>query len=143
MGKFVAFSKVENGIALDKSEAVSDLMDLCVSFVHSTLSEVTSAGYSRLYGVIDASTDDDDPLARLEREYVNDEIVRNVRDSLGEEVLSTQQAECWLKILGLGISSLYAECESGAVASDWLLYSTTLLLTWQALQLALLEAMTS
>lgn len=68
-----------------------------------------SAGFARLFGVIDETADVDDPAYVLARQLAVDEVVSLVTESAGKAVIEPDEAEAWLKVLGMTLSRRSAE----------------------------------
>lgn len=77
--------------------------------LRDTGSSPGTAGYGRLFGRIDESAEVDDPAYVVERQIAVDELATRVLDSAESSVLDSDEAEAWLKVLGLTLSRRAAE----------------------------------
>ena len=68
-----------------------------------------SPGFDRLFGRIDEAADVDDPAYVLARQLAVDEVVSAVATSAQKAVLDPEEAEAWLKVLGMTLSRRMAE----------------------------------
>lgn len=68
-----------------------------------------SPAFERLFGRIDESADVDDPAYVLTRQFAVDEAVTAVVKSAQKSVIDAQEAEAWLKVLGMTLSRRSAE----------------------------------
>lgn len=67
--------------------------------VRQTVADSSAPGYERICSPVDPSLDDDDPLARLERQYSIESIASGVLESLDSPALTEEQAEAWLSVM--------------------------------------------
>jgi hypothetical protein len=68
-----------------------------------------SPGFDGLFGRIDESASVDDPAYVLARQLLVDEVVSAVSSSVGKDVIEPEEAEAWLKVLGMTLSRRTAE----------------------------------
>lgn len=77
--------------------------------VRRTVEAPASAGYRRLYGRLDEGGAPDDPLVTLQRQTAIDELCRIVVASSRHRRLTDEEAEAWIKVLGLAVAMTTAE----------------------------------
>lgn len=70
-----------------------------------------SPGFDRLFGSIDETTELDDPAYVFARQFAVDGIVSAVATSTQKDVIDTEEAEAWLKVLGMTLSRRAAELD--------------------------------
>ncbi len=69
----------------------------------------SSPGFACLFGRIDESAVVDDPAYVLERQLAVDEVLSVVASSARKDVIEREEAEAWLKVLGMTLSRRAAE----------------------------------
>jgi hypothetical protein len=109
-GRRAPFRPLGDGrIALDLPPGVREFMVAAAQRLHDTGSALGSPGFARLFGVIDESADVDDPAYVLARQLAVDEMASVVAASAGKTVIDADEAEAWLKVLGMTLSRRSAE----------------------------------
>jgi hypothetical protein len=104
------FRRLEDGrIALDLPYGVREFMVDAAERLRDTGASPGSLGFVGLFGRIDETADVDDPAYVLARQLSVDEVVSVVSASARKEVIEPQEAEAWLKLLGLTLSRRAAE----------------------------------
>ncbi len=84
----------------------------------------TSPGFARLYPPLDESADDDPPLATLERQMAIDRLCDTVHESCRADRITDEQAEAWMKVLGMAAAlaaanaGIRTEADAEAMAPD-------------------------
>ena len=68
-----------------------------------------SPGFESLFGRIDESAVVDDPAYVLERQLAVDDVLSLVAASASKDVIEPEEAEAWLKVLGMTLSRRAAE----------------------------------
>lgn len=74
----------------------SDIVSGVVTTLSTVANDPGQPGFSRIYGPIDPSLDDDDPLARLERQYEFESVLDVARTVKPDAPLSIVQCETLL-----------------------------------------------
>ncbi|HLW45305.1 MAG TPA: hypothetical protein VKR78_03745 [Acidimicrobiales bacterium] len=104
------FQRLEDGrIALDLPPGVREFMIAAAQRLRETGGTPGSSGFDRLFGHIDESADLDDPAYVLARQLAIDEVVELVAASAEKDLIDPEEAEAWLKVLGMTLSRLSAE----------------------------------
>ena len=84
----------------------------------------TSAGFARLYTTSDESGVGDAALATLERQMAIDRLCDTVHESCRAERITDEQAEAWIKVLGMATAlaaanaGIRTEADAEAMAPD-------------------------
>jgi hypothetical protein len=101
---------LENGrIALDLPPVVRELMIAVTGRLEEAGASPSSPGFASLFGRIDESAVVDDPAYVLERQLAVDEVLSVVASSVRKDVIEREEAEAWLKVLGMTLSRRAAE----------------------------------
>lgn len=104
------FRRLGDGrIALDLPPGVREYMLAAAERLRETGVLPGSPAFERLFGRIDESADVDDPAYVLTRQFAVDEAVTAVVKSAQKSVIDAQEAEAWLKVLGMTLSRRSAE----------------------------------
>lgn len=105
-----AFTRLGDGrIALDLPAGVREFMAAAAERLHDTAAAPGSPGFERLFGRIEETAVLDDPAYVLSRQLAVDELASSVAASARKEVIDADEAEAWLKVLGLTLSRRCAE----------------------------------
>lgn len=106
------FRRLEDGrIALDLPPGVREFMVAAAARLREVGATPDAPGFERLFGPIDEGAVVDDPAYVLSRQLAVDEVVATVSASVQREVIQPEEAEAWLKVLGMTLSRLAAELE--------------------------------
>ncbi len=104
------FRRLDDGrIALDLPRGVRELVVAAAEQVQETGASPGSRGFDGLFARIDESADVDDPAYVLSRQLAMDELVSVVSASARKQVIEPDEAEAWLKLLGMALSRRAAE----------------------------------
>ncbi|HVC13897.1 MAG TPA: hypothetical protein VND62_03465 [Acidimicrobiales bacterium] len=104
------FRRTADGrIGLDLPPGVREFMTAAAERLRDTGSTPGSPGFLRLFGRIDESAEVDDPAYVLGRQLAIDEVVAAVAASAQKPTIDTDEAEAWLKVLGMTLSRRSAE----------------------------------
>lgn len=104
------FRRLEDGrIALALPPGVREFMVAAVQQLRDTGASPGSPGFECLFGRIDESSSVDDPAYVLARQLAVDEVVSMVSASAEKTVIEPEEAEAWLKVLGMTLSRRSAE----------------------------------
>ncbi len=104
------FRRLEDGrIALDLPRGVREFVIAAAERVQETGSSPGTLGFDGLFGSIDQSADVDDPAYVLSRQLAVDELASVVSASARKQVIEPDEAEAWLKLLGMALSRRAAE----------------------------------
>ena len=102
-----------------------------------------SAAFDRVYGAAVDPDAPEDPSVRLSRQLMVDEVTATVEASARKRRISVEEAEAWLKVLGMTLSSQIADLgvvtEADRAALGRRDQATIVLI--QALQVELLRAL--
>lgn len=102
-----------------------------------------SVAFERLFSRVDEGTELDDPLVVLSRQSMIDEIATSVAESAHRRSISDEEAEGWLKVLGMDLAiraadlGLRTEADREALGDD----EEAALAVVHALQLLIVEAL--
>lgn len=106
------FTRLDGGrIALDLPPGVREFMAAAAERLRDIAASPGSPGFDRLFSRIDETADLDDPAYVFARQLAVDEIVSAVARSVQKEVIDTEEAEAWLKVLGMTLSRRAAELD--------------------------------
>lgn len=106
----VPFQPLGDGlISLDLPPGVREFMMAAAQRLRDTGASPGSAGFERLFGRIDEAGEVDDPAYVLARQLAVDDVVSAVLASAEKKVIDADEAEAWLKVLGMTLSRRAAE----------------------------------
>lgn len=97
MNIFTRFSP--ESITLTMPYQLREFLRDAATLVKTSVADQASPGYQRVCSPIDPSMDDDDPLARLERQVSVEADASDMLESIYSTSLTNDQAESWLRVL--------------------------------------------
>jgi hypothetical protein len=101
---------LEDGrIALSLPPGAREFMVAAAGRLQDAGASPTSPGFEGVFGPIDESAVVDDPAYVLERQLAVDEVLSVVSSSVQKDVIEPEEAEAWLKLLGMTLSRRTAE----------------------------------
>ncbi len=104
------FRRMEDGrIALNLPRGVRELVATAAGRLREAGTSPTSPGFESLFGRIDESAVVDDPAHVLGRQLAVDDVLSAVSSSVQKDVIDPEEAEAWLKVLGMTLSRRAAE----------------------------------
>lgn len=102
-----------------------------------------TAAFARLFGQVDEEHDADDPAVVLSRQLMIDDVATSVAASCDKPVISDDEAEAWLELLGMTAAvravelGVHSEEARDALGDD----DRTFIAVLQHLQLSLIDAL--
>jgi hypothetical protein len=111
-------------IVVELAEPDRQLVAVVAEGVRHVAESPTSPGFARLYNPLDESAVDDAPLATLERQMAIDRLCDTVHESCRAERITDEQAEAWMKVLGMAAAlaaanaGIRTEADTEAMAPD-------------------------
>lgn len=104
------FRRLDDGrIGLDLPPGVREFMTAAAERIRDTGTAPGTPGYDRLFSRIDESAEVDDPAYVVARQIAVDELASVVLASAQKPVIGPDEAEAWLKVLGMTLSRRSAE----------------------------------
>jgi hypothetical protein len=100
-------------------DALRDVVSNAAALVGES-SNPRHRAFARLFGPVDPSVDQDDPLLLLERQSATDDMLELVRATLHSDVLSSEEVFTWVRVLSLSscaLNVLYNPAASGELSS--------------------------
>ena len=88
---------------------VTELLADAAARLQQVAEEPGTAAFDRLFSRVDTDADVEDPLIVLSRQTMLDEVVGVVGRSAHEARISEDEAEAWLKVLGMTLAARAAE----------------------------------
>jgi hypothetical protein len=85
--------------------ALRDVVANAATLVASA-SDPAHRAFTRLFGPVDPSVDQDDPLLLLERQSATDDMLELVRTTVHSDVLATEEVFTWVRVLSLSSCAL-------------------------------------
>lgn len=79
--------------------------------LQATAQEPGTPAFKRLFGRADSAASVEDPLVVLTRQTMVDDIVATVRQSARKRLISEEEGEAWLKVLGLSLAARAADLD--------------------------------
>jgi hypothetical protein len=138
------FRKAPDGnIEVHLPSAVTDLVADAAAAITRAGDQPASAAFRRLFAHIDDSESDDDPAFVLARQLMVDDVVSTVVASARKQVITQDEAEAWLKVLGMTLARHAAELGLRTEEDRAALRrrDQALLTVLQAVQLGLIDAL--
>jgi hypothetical protein len=112
----VPFRPLGDGrIELDLPPGVRDYMVAAAERLRETVEAPGTVAFERLFGRIDESAEIDDPAYVVARQLAIDQVVQQVVASAHKPVIDADDAEAWLKVLGMTLSR---ECAEHGIRSE-------------------------
>lgn len=99
----------DGGVEVHLPSAVTNLIAEAAAAITREGDQPASPGFRRLFGHIDESEPDDDPAFVLARQLMVDDVVSSVATSVHKPVITQEEAESWLKVLGMTLARHAAE----------------------------------
>ena len=104
------FRRLEDGrIALSLPRGVRAFIAAAAGRLQEAGASPASRGFEGVFGRIDENAVVDDPAYVLERQLAVDEVLSVVSSSAHKDVIEPEEAEAWLKVLGMTLSRRSAE----------------------------------
>lgn len=130
-------------IEVDLPSAVVRVLAEEAEHVRSASESPGCPGFTRLHARVEEDRDADEPAVVLDRELSIDTLTGLVIDSVAKRVISTDDAEAWLRVLGMALACIAAE--EGITDEDSLANvapdASSRIDLVRAVQVALLEAL--
>lgn len=96
-------------IEVNLPPAASDFLADAAERLHATFEVPGSLGFARLFARVDESAAEEDPAITLSRQMLLDSVVSTVIGSTRKRLISDEEAEAWLKVLGMTLARRAAE----------------------------------
>ena len=96
-------------IEVNLPPAVSDVLVRAAEQLQATVEVPRSPGFARLFARVDESTADEDPAITLSRQMLLDRVASTVIGSAGKRMITDDEADAWLKVLGMTLARHAAE----------------------------------
>lgn|GEM_PF-3107524 len=96
-------------IGVDLPRWVTELVATAAEGLRRTCEHPGTEAFNRLYSRVEETGETEDPIVMLTRQTMLDEVAGTVVASIGKPVISDEEAEAWLKVLGMLLASRAAE----------------------------------